>query len=303
MHKPLFILAPPRSFTSIVCGMIGNHPEMCGLPETNLFAADTVTGLLRIHRAQRRFRSGLLRAIAELGLGEQSEDNIDSAADWLDEASDCTTAELFADLADWAAPRQLVDKSPMHVYAADAVVRMKNAFPEARFLHLLREPRGTCESIYRSSSALQAGRGRRGPARSSSGTTDPDKMWLKAHLHVIDALQDVPLERQLTLRGEDLLQAPEAHMVHIAKWLGIDAGSAAIDAMLHPERSPFACMGPSNAPLGNDIEFLKNPALRPYTAKPVDLSSALSWDEALHFSADVRELAEIFGYKQTGDVG
>ena len=34
MTEPLFILAPPRSFTSVVCAMIGNHPQMLGLPET-----------------------------------------------------------------------------------------------------------------------------------------------------------------------------------------------------------------------------------------------------------------------------
>jgi hypothetical protein len=39
--RPLFILAPPRSFTSVICGMIGQHPQMYGLPEVNLFAGET----------------------------------------------------------------------------------------------------------------------------------------------------------------------------------------------------------------------------------------------------------------------
>ncbi|MEL7450418.1 MAG: sulfotransferase [Pseudomonadota bacterium] len=290
MHKPLFILAPPRSFTSIVCGMIGNHPELYGLPETNLFAADSVAGLRRIHRAQRRFSFGLLRAIAELGLGGQKEEDVDSAVDWLAEQNDTSTASVFADLAEWAGPRRLVEKSPMHVYAPAAAERMQLAFPEAYYLHLLREPRGTCESIHKSAQAIVGG-GRH-------GNPDPDRVWLKAHLGIIDALQEVPADRQLTLRGEDLLHAPAAHMTHIAEWLGIDSGDDAIDEMLHPERSPFACMGPDNAPTGNDVEFLKNPALRPYTPKPVDLQSPLSWDDSLHFSQDVLELAEIFGYRK-----
>lgn len=48
MLEPLFILAPPRSFTSVVCAMIGQHPDMCGLPEVNLAIAgrmDVWTGL------------------------------------------------------------------------------------------------------------------------------------------------------------------------------------------------------------------------------------------------------------------
>src|SRR5260221_9464285 len=30
---PVFILALPRSFSSVVCGMLGQHPQMYGLPE------------------------------------------------------------------------------------------------------------------------------------------------------------------------------------------------------------------------------------------------------------------------------
>src|SRR5438874_389166 len=32
---PVFILALPGSFSSVVCAMLGQHPEMYGLPETN----------------------------------------------------------------------------------------------------------------------------------------------------------------------------------------------------------------------------------------------------------------------------
>ena len=33
MAAPLFILAPPRSYTSLFNAMIGQHPEAYGLPE------------------------------------------------------------------------------------------------------------------------------------------------------------------------------------------------------------------------------------------------------------------------------
>ncbi len=294
MHQPLFILAPPRSFTSIACAMIGNHPQLCGLPETNLFAADTIGGLLRIHARQPRFAYGLLRAVAELGLGGQTEDNVESAREWIEEQSALPTADVFADLAEWAAPRNLVDKSPMHVYSAEAIQRMKRAFPEARFLHLLREPRGTCESIYKTSQAVAARRPGVGAAAGRNLT--PDKMWLAPHLGVLDSLEDVPQAQKLTLRGEELLSDPAPHLAAIAQWLTIDDGDEAVAAMMRPEESPFACMGPANAPMGNDLNFLKSPALRPYSPKPVDLDAPMSWDDELVFSDDVRELAQLFGY-------
>jgi len=38
---PVFVLAP-RSFSSIVATMLGQHPQMYGVPELELFAAETM---------------------------------------------------------------------------------------------------------------------------------------------------------------------------------------------------------------------------------------------------------------------
>ena len=40
MRQPLFILALPRSYTSLIAGMLGQHPQAYGLPELNLFTVD-----------------------------------------------------------------------------------------------------------------------------------------------------------------------------------------------------------------------------------------------------------------------
>src|SRR5277367_299883 len=39
---PLFVLAPPRSYTSVIAAMIGQHPELAGLPELKPFSYRTV---------------------------------------------------------------------------------------------------------------------------------------------------------------------------------------------------------------------------------------------------------------------
>ena len=44
---PVFVLAAPRSFSSVVCAMLGQHPELHGLPETHLFVDDTMHGWWR----------------------------------------------------------------------------------------------------------------------------------------------------------------------------------------------------------------------------------------------------------------
>ena len=67
MTEPLFILCPLRSYSSLVCMMLGQHPEMYGLLELNLFLEDSLGDLVRRHQSQRPHAiHGLLRTLAQL---------------------------------------------------------------------------------------------------------------------------------------------------------------------------------------------------------------------------------------------
>lgn len=293
MIGPVFILAPPRSYTSVGCGMIGQHPQLYGLPEVNLFAGQTLEHLSRWYRLRPRFQHGLLRATAELGLGGQEPEDIEAAKLWLEELSDMETGEIYHDFAEWAAPRILVDKSPMYSYDRDAYERMVYWFPEARFIHLTRHPRGTCESLYKMRQDME--KGGKGPGGGDL-QLDPDKVWLEPHRQITDFLSTLPEEQHLRLRGEEFLSAPDAYLVQICDWLGLRSEPEDIEAMKHPENSPFACMGPRNALFGNDPGFLKQPELKEYRPKPMSLDGPLSYGDDQHFSPETRELAGMFGY-------
>lgn len=305
MTEPVFLLAPPRSFTSLACAMVGNHPDLIGLAETNLFAADTYDELSRIYNVRPSFQHGLLRSIAELGLGGQTEENVQAARAWLEEQRFGSTSMLFQDLIDWAEPRAVVDKSPLHVYTRGALDRIKRNFPRARFLHLTREPRATCKSIIESREKIDSGgrimdRGEVHPWEQNEATPraapSPNGMWLKPHLQILEALEDVSADRQMRLRGEDLLSAPEIYLPQIAEWLDVRTDKKAISAMMTPEKSPFARMGPANARLGNDPKFMKDPALRNFKPPPVDLDGPMTWDESVAFDDVVKHYAMYFGY-------
>ena len=76
MDTPLFLLAPPRSYTSVINAMIGQHPQTFGLPELNLFNVTKIKDLWRrvsneVGGDSNR-RHGLLRAVAEIYAGEQT---------------------------------------------------------------------------------------------------------------------------------------------------------------------------------------------------------------------------------------
>jgi hypothetical protein len=293
MNQPLFILAPPRSFTSVVCAMLGQHPQLYGLPEVNLFAGGRLGDLQRWYRLRPRFQHGLLRAIAELGLGAQNEATIVAAQRWCAEQVELTTATVFDDLRHWAAPRMPVDKSPLYAYAPGALERIRQAFPGARFLHLLRHPYTTCESFQKMRRQIHEEGG-----QPFDFAFNPEKIWLEPHLRIAEFLETVPVAQTLRLRGEVLLADPDCYLPQLAQWLGLDAGPAAIAAMKHPERSPFARLGPINARYGNDLGFMENPALRRFSPPAVTLET--SWElggRVWPLSAVLRHYAEFFGYQ------
>ena len=300
--SPIFILAPPRSFTSVVCGVLGQHPSIFGVPELNLFRAKTVAEYLSGPPGS-PFRGimrhdGTLRTVAQLYAGEQTLDSVDLAYRWLRVRSHRSTASVFRELCEKVNPLILLDKSPGYVRRRLYIERIWETFPDAKFIHLLRHPRGVCESIMKADigpiTALFMG------AVDDEGKTpvlDPQEGWLEAHVNIMGFLGKVPPHQWMRVKGEDFLQNIETKASEICRWLNIDDSAESIEAMKYPERSPFACIGPGTARLGGDPNFLEAPQLRPYRAKEPSLEGALNWRPDGHgFNADVRALARSFGY-------
>src|SRR3546814_6380190 len=87
MTAPLFLLAPPRSYTSLVNAMLGQHPQAFGLPELCLFNVERLVELwvgVEGETAERgaMARHGMMRAVAEFYGGEQSAATVNMARDW-----------------------------------------------------------------------------------------------------------------------------------------------------------------------------------------------------------------------------
>ena len=96
MTKILIILSSPRSFSSIVSTMVGQHPQMYGFPELNLFTAETIADFLKYHERLKKilYLDGLIRTLAQLNSGSQSSITVLEARTWLAERQDWTTQKL-----------------------------------------------------------------------------------------------------------------------------------------------------------------------------------------------------------------
>jgi hypothetical protein len=273
--------------------MLGQHPELYALPELNLFMADTLADViakLRIVRPQSLH--GLLRAIAQIEYQAQTVATIEQAHNWLTQHGHWNSKQFFNFLAERTDARILIDKSPATGLNPLNLRRMYRTFPQARFLHLVRHPRATCHSIYQ----LQQ---KNSPNRSNANADlSPEQLWLRINRNILELTDQLPPGQSMLIQGEQLLAQPEFYLAQIADWLGVATTPTHIAAMLHPEQSPYACIGPPNALFGNDPNFLRNPH---YTKRPIPaqrLEGTLEWQANRNnsFSATTIVIARRLGY-------
>lgn len=231
LTAPVFIVGCPRSGTTLVRRMLDAHPGLAIAPETHfmqyLWAHRTRYGALERDDAFAKLVHDVtaLAGFSEMGL---SADRFREAA-WAGPRSfRALFALLLRQYADRVEAPRVGEKTPSHaLYLAD----MRRFFPDARFVHVIRDVRAVANSW-------------RGVPWSSG------RLWRDADLwreHVAAARKEAPhLSGALhTLRYEQLLQAPEATLKAACRFLGLDYDPAMLayhrqDASaLSTEREPW----------------------------------------------------------------
>jgi len=105
LPEPVFIIALPKSYTSVFSAMLGQHPGLVAVPELNLFNGQTV--LDWAVQPQNQFLcDGLLRTVAQLVFGAQSAQTVAQALDWLKARSAWKAPQLFDHLRGLVAPAE-----------------------------------------------------------------------------------------------------------------------------------------------------------------------------------------------------
>jgi hypothetical protein len=308
MAAPLFLLAPPRSYTSLMNAMIGQHPQAYGLPELNLFNIKKIKHLWRkvsddIGDDSNR-RQGLLRAVAEIYAGEQTSAAVTMAKHWAAAREECSTEEVFKELVDKLDPLIAVEKSPAYTISLKRLTRIYETFSDARFIHLVRHPIPQCKSVLKLNDGIFALFVNAFEFQEERAIVEPQIAWYDININILNFLDMVPKENQIRMQGELLMSDPETQLGKICRWLKIRDDAEAIDEMMHPERSPFACFGPVNALFGNDPNFLRGPTFRRHTPKIPSFDSPLPWrDDGNKLRPEVIALAEEFGYGELNKKG
>jgi hypothetical protein len=298
---PLLILAPEKTGGTLLCAMLGQHPEMYGLMETRLFTRNEMYEWLHDF-AHGNAADGLLRTVAEVIFGDQSGKSIGLARNWVRERANRSTVDVFSELVAFVHPLLVVERTPMIVYRSEHLHRVRRQFHEMKFLHLVVHPACHARRIVACFEQQCSVR----PTRTYRALDDPESIffrlvepregtpayashapWLRTHTSIAKFLAKIPAERQMRMRIEDLLAQPRSLMETVARWLGLRTDEEAVESMLCPEQWPFASSGPRIAPSGGDLQFLANPHL---------LSGPDCEGEAVSLPLEAVELAQSFGY-------
>ncbi|WP_165634812.1 sulfotransferase family protein [Thermostaphylospora chromogena] len=272
--SPIFLLAPPRSCSTVTVAMLAQHPQIYGFPELLLFTAPTVGALLGQRQEDvglpddwiERRLSGLYRAVAEVHRGSQDPAAIDWARAWLAERAHWPTSRLMRHLVEAVRPRVALEKSPETVTRDGALERCMTAFPDARYIHLTRHPAATVRSMKENWRTLFTG------LDAEAFHALCVRAWCLAHLRILRALEKVPPRNRMRIKAEDVLRDPEGALSQVVRRLGLDWNETIAKSVRSPERWRFGGLGPAGRLYGGDWKFLTSPALR--TPQPEEGSAA-----------------------------
>jgi predicted RNA-binding Zn-ribbon protein involved in translation (DUF1610 family) len=282
----------------VIVTMIGQHPELAGLPELKLFCYRSIGELeasLPTYWSERGFthRSpGLVRALAQCKFGGQTPKRLAAARAWLQERAKWSGAEVLDVLHIQLSPRVAVEKSPETVNDWAALRRLARAYPNARYVHLTRHPATTADSMARHLHATLPDRA--GGFDMTAGLT----IWRDVHERILRFVASLPDDRAMRLKAEDVLNWPRERMRSVAQWLRLRDDGDAIEAMLHPEASPFAHLGPRRSGIvgGHDHKFLRDPI--PHRVEvPSLFEPPPDWNSGPRAWRRIAALAEELGYR------
>lgn len=197
--RPVFVVGCPRSGTTWVQLLLAEHPEVVTAPETQIFAYY----LDHFQRQWRHEHEG--PAAEEQGTVGLSRLLSDQEFDALCRATALRVLRRIATRNPDAGT--VVEKSPRHALHVEWIHRL---FPEARFLHVIRDPRDTVSSL------IAAGRSW-GRGWAPQGPVDAARRWTQ---NVGSALQGRDFGQLYSeIRYEDLKQDAAAAVQGIYRWL------------------------------------------------------------------------------------
>jgi amino acid adenylation domain-containing protein len=246
--RALFVLAPPRSGTTLLRVLLGGSQKLFSPPELELLSFTSM--------AERRaalgerdgfWLEGVIRTVMEARECDVEEARRILAAC---EEEGWSTGRFYAELQSWIGDRLLVDKTTTYALSPSVLRQAEEVFEAPLYLHLVRHPYGMIRSFEEARLDQIFGR----HAHGFTGRDLAELIWLLSHQNISEHLAGIPPERWLRVRFEDLVRQPESVMRGICSWLGIDFHPDMADPSPHESRRMTDGLHPGGRMLG-DLKF------------------------------------------------
>jgi natural product biosynthesis luciferase-like monooxygenase protein/amino acid adenylation domain-containing protein len=277
--RAIFVLAPPRSGTTLLRAMLAGHPGLFTTSELRLLGFAT---LAERHNAgsSQVWRRGLIETVmAAKPCDATTAEQIVADA----ERRNLSTAEFFAHLQQWIAPREIVDKSPSYALDPTALAQAESIFEDAFYIHLSRHP----YEMVRSFEARRMDRVYLPQCSDLTPREAGEAVWLISHENIAGFLSTIPAARQHAIRFADLVREPRATMEALCDALGLPFDPALLDPYKHSTAQIPAGLHTSDDPRFHEHAKIKPEIAEGWRAAATDnFLSDLSW-----------QLAERLGYE------
>jgi hypothetical protein len=280
----IFILAPPRSGTTLLRVMLAGHPSLFAPPELQLLYFDTLAERREAFSGRNAFwQEGAIRALMQIKGCDAGRARMMMEGY---ERDGLTTQAFYRLMQGWLADRTLVDKTPFYALDLNTLKRAEDYFRNALYIHLLRHPQGAIRSFEEARIDQVFWYTHRFPARELA-----ELVWLVSHQNILEFFKTVPAARQFQIKFEDLVSRPGSVAEETCQFLGLKFHPE----MLRPHDDNKSRMtdGLDGVPrMLGDLKF--------HSHNKIDSSAADRWakGQAAPMLADMtREMAAHFGYE------
>lgn len=226
----VFVTGASRSGTTMLSRVLGNHSRILGLNELHYFGDlwDPAGGFGRIEKSRLESLAAALFARQAQGVWGQgpTESDFQRAEKLVEQLQpeQCTAAGVFAEalgqLSTEAGKEMTCEQTPRNIFYAQ---RILDAFPNARVIHMIRDPRAVLASQKNRWRLRRLG-GKHIPLSEAIRTwfnyhpVTMCRLWVNASEAALRLLEH---PRFMILRFEDLVEDPERYVRKLCDFVGV----------------------------------------------------------------------------------